>query len=196
MCNDSEAEHIALLAVSLAENFRSHVSHSAAFGPSRLLPQGWHLERKPKINYFHLVSVDVDNDVLGFEVAMDDAAFMALPHAHQNISEKVLPIGRREVELHANETHKVHSWQILHQQHVLIVSLMKLPQLVDVTAFPKSRENATFLSQHRNRGCSGRFLTDHLRSKLKTASNLSHPMHSGKTPLAELLQHLELLMEI
>lgn len=86
MRDDSEAEHVALLTVSLAENFRSHISHSAAFGPPWLLPQGRHLERKPKIYDFHLVSVDVDDDVLGLEVAMDDAALVALPHSHQNVS--------------------------------------------------------------------------------------------------------------
>ena len=73
---------------------------------------------------------------------------------------------------------------------------MELPQLVDIAAFPKGRENAALLSQHRNGGSSGRFLTDHLRRKLKAASNLPHPVHPGKTPLSELLQHLELLMEI
>lgn len=81
---------------------------------------------------------------------MYHTALVALPQAHQNIGKKVFSFSGRKFQLHPDETHKIDSWQVFHQQYILFIGLVKLPKLVDIWTILERSQDASFFRQHSN----------------------------------------------
>jgi hypothetical protein len=185
MGDNTKAEDIAFLIVFFSEYLGSHIPDSTALGQIRQFPPLLllHLEGETEIDDLHLVGVDVDDNVLGLDVAVDDTAVVALPDAHEDVGQQVLAVGRRQLELHPDETHQVHPRQVLHQQHVLLVGLMELPELVDVTALLHRGQNPLLLGQHSYRSRTRIRLAHHLSGELLPGLAVTHPVDLRETAL-------------
>ena len=98
------------------------------------------MKGESEIDDFHLKGVNINDDVLRFDIAMNYLIIMAFFDSHQDIREQIFDLWKRDVEFHSNEGHEIDSLQILHKDDKFFICLVEFSKLVNVVALSEEGE--------------------------------------------------------
>lgn len=126
MSNDAEAEHIALVVVgflvlsAVLDDLWSHVAHGSApfvaFSGDAVVQD----EAESEVDDVRLEGLHVDEDVLGFQVAVDDVVGVDVLDAFQQHSQDGHDDGWVGDLLLLPQDHQVLAGQVLHDDDVVV----------------------------------------------------------------------------
>jgi hypothetical protein len=148
VCNNAKAVNIAFLVIHFPfaiEHLGRHVPNSSAFLEVGVICLRGEVEGEAKVDDFHLITMDINDNVLRLNIPMDNQIVMAILDAHEDIGEQVFDVRDRNIQLHPNEGHQVNPWNVLHQDDVLLVGFIKFLKLIDIGAVLQIRQQPLFL---------------------------------------------------
>lgn len=98
------------------------------------------MKGKSEIDDLHLKGVNINDDVLRFDIPMDYLIIMAFFNSHQDISEQIFDLWKRDVEFHSDEGHEIDSLEIFHKDDKFFIRLIEFSKLINVVALSEEGE--------------------------------------------------------
>lgn len=92
------------------------------------------MEGKSEIDNLHLECVNINDDVLRFNIPMDNLIVVAFFDPHEDVRQQIFNLWEGDVEFHTNEGHEIDSLEVLHEDDKLFIGFVEFSKLVNVVA--------------------------------------------------------------
>ena len=92
--------------------------------------------------------MNVNDDILWFDIPMDDFLFVAFSYSVQNIAQDKFFFINSQGPLHPNKTHQILPIDIVHEDDILIISLVETLELAEMGIVLQRKKIISFFNHH------------------------------------------------